>query len=211
MKTIKTLLAASILTAAAASDAAIIGIYDVKVSGTTSGLASGSLSGSGTATFDDAGVLTIDYTALNNQPAAGSNNPFTTTVKTIFTGTISGTYFTTTAGTSQITNCSIGSTPCPIGFVPNTSQNFTPTPTSGNGGGLLEQTFNINGLFVTNTSTTYSFNHGLQNSLSFQFACVQWEGCAPPNYQTPIPAAAWLFGSGLAGLTGLARHRKLAN
>lgn len=209
MKAIKTLLAISLLSAAATSNAAIIGYYSVTVSGTTSGAANGSLSGSGTAIFDDSGILTIDYTALNNQPAAGSSSPFTTTVKTIYTGTISGIYFTTTSGTTQITSCSIGSTPCPVGFVPNAPQNLTPTPISGDGGGLLEYAFDINGFYgTTNTSTTYSLNHQLRNSLSFQFACVQWEGCAPPTYQTPIPISAWLFGSGLAGLTGISRRRQ---
>jgi hypothetical protein len=198
MKTIKTLLAVSVLTAVGAANAAVINSYDVSISGVTSGLATGTLTATGSAALDDAGILTIDFSALNNQPAAGGT--FTTANHTVFNGTIAGGSFTATSGSNTYTSCTAGTAACPgpITSALNIPQPLTATPATGNGGGLFEQAFVIAG--GTNTSTAYSFNHLLVNNLTYTFT---------PS-AIPVPAAAWLFGSGLLGLAGTARRRRSA-
>ena len=37
-----------------------------------------------------------------------------------------------------------------------------------------------------------------------------WVGTGLPTSEVPVPAAVWLFGSGLLGLAGVARRRKSA-
>lgn len=202
MNTIKTLLAVSVLAAAGAANAAVIDTYNVTINGVTTGLASGTLTATGTASLDDAGVLTIDFTALNNQPSAGGT--FTTGNQTVFNGSIAGGSFTVASGSTKYTSCTAGTAACPgpITSALNISQPLTATPATGNGGGLLEQAFTIAG--GTNTSTAYSYNHLLKNVLTYNFTNTT---AAP---EVPVPAAAWLFGSGLLGLAGTARRRLAA-
>jgi hypothetical protein len=68
-------------------------------------------------------------------------------------------------------------------------------------------------LFTFNNSTKYSFTGSLTGtdtsgtSISRNTTTINWTiaGIDPPA--VPVPAAAWLFGSGLLGLAGAARRR----
>jgi hypothetical protein len=63
---------------------------------------------------------------------------------------------------------------------------------------------------LTNNSAGYAFEAHIGYCSSTAAVCSASTYTAPTGYSTvPIPAAAWLFGSGLIGLIGIAR-RKLA-
>jgi hypothetical protein len=49
-----------------------------------------------------------------------------------------------------------------------------------------------------------------EDSLGFQQTNTQWElhGTMTPPHVIPVPAAVWLFGSGLLGLVGVARRKR---
>jgi hypothetical protein len=51
--------------------------------------------------------------------------------------------------------------------------------------------------------TTFNFNIDF---LSMHVTSCTPDVCAPAA--VPVPAAVWLFGSGLAGLIGVARHKR---
>ncbi len=54
-----------------------------------------------------------------------------------------------------------------------------------------------------------AMNNGPFNGQTPQFSgAMTCQDCAPPPI--PVPAAVWLFGSGLIGLVGVARRRKMA-
>ncbi len=57
--------------------------------------------------------------------------------------------------------------------------------------------------------TSFGFpDHNINlDILSVHYDLVQCTSCPPPP-EVPIPPAVWLFGSGLLGLVGLARHKK---
>lgn len=54
--------------------------------------------------------------------------------------------------------------------------------------------------------TSFSFDHA-QNTAQFGFVI---EKITITTSAVPIPAAAWLFGSGMLGLIGMARHKNAA-
>ena len=84
-----------------------------------------------------------------------------------------------------------------------------PTTLGGNAAFIL-------GLFDSNTSTwlgdsgatDVSGGAGTAFNVSFTTASGQIMGVDMTLAQVPVPAAAWLFGSGLIGLVGVARRKK---
>ncbi len=186
MNAIKTLLAVSALAAAGGAQAAIIATYDYSLSGTVADVRSDSVSGSdtgsGTATLDDSGMLTLNgsrvATAYIGSFLAAATN---TTVTTTFNGTYAGGAFTATSGQIVPNSCFAGCDRIfnmPVGY----------DSVSGTvllSGGSINAVVVMNGfLLITDTWTL-----------------------TPTTPAVPVPAAAWLFGSGLLGLAGITRRR----
>lgn len=211
MKAMKSLLALSVLAAAGLAQSATVATYNVVVSGNaydwvgTSGLPVetsgdfegaaliGNSVGTGTATLDDSGVLTINST-FHFSAAVYPTNPVESdlTAISVFQGTYSGGVFTVTSGTETYTSCSGY---CSAGFL----------------GGAAD------GTVVRPYDTTYGFTFG---SVDLTGGTAQGDvPLAGGSYEAlrtftlttapavPVPAAAWLFGSGLLGLAGAARRR----
>jgi hypothetical protein len=86
-----------------------------------------------------------------------------------------------------------------------TSQAYNEVITGGFGGGESEWLFIWEGV---DDSLTYQFNFNAEEtSLSVDQLAVYSSAASV----VPIPAAAWLFGSALMGMGGLARRSKLSN
>lgn len=220
MKHIKTALALSAVLAGIGSAQAATYTYGVGVESAITGLAIGYGSSTdstpgtdpgpaapgsfpliGSATYDDvAGTLdmTYSYAVYIQSPASAVGN-YTVTSSLSYTGTPGAGTFTTTAGTGANLACVTGSIACPANLNLGVPFALSATPVSGNGGGLLEQAFNVAG--GTNTWTLKGFNGFLTTAYTMTFT---------PTTVVPVPAAAWLFGSGLMGLAGLARRRRSA-
>ena len=228
----KSLLAVSILVAAGAANAATIGTYNVTLQGRVSTY--GNTTGTGTATLSDTGVLTLTMTETGVTPNIGGPGGFNYTMTTteIFNGTIVGGAFkapgttvppyATVVGTLTPTSCvdnntNVACTPlntapanftnvrdtcvaiaattqaAPVGGVavvqPALGACSALTTTLG-GGGILRGNFNSGGGTTPNINN-YTFSNFTPSTI-------------------PVPAAAWLFGSGLLGLAGTARRRRSA-
>ncbi len=192
MKAIKSFLTVSVLAATGVANAAIVNTYMVGVTSVSSGLGTSSFTGTGTATFDDSGLLRVDYAVLQTTAAGTVSFSY----RDNFYGTISAGSFTNTSGTWEEVSCTpvAGTASCPI-YIQQPHLDLSATPATGNGGGLLEQTFDINA-GGTNTATIYSLNHLAKQSLIYNLTPT-----------VPVPAAAWLFGSGLLGLSGVVRRK----
>lgn len=220
MKHLKTVLALSAALAGIGSANAATYTYDVGMEGAITGIAAGWLSSTdstpgtdpssgapgsfpliGTAIYDDvAGTLdmTYSYATFVSLPASAFGD-YTVTSALNYTGTPGAGTFTTTGGTGVNVSCVNGSIVCSAGLNLGVPFALTATPASGNGGGLFEQPFNVAG--GTNTWTSYQYNHFLKSAYTMSFT---------PTAPVPVPAAAWLFGSGLLGLAGAARRRRSA-
>ena len=203
MNAIKTLLAVSVLAAAGAANAAVIGTFDVVMSG---GSSVASSTGTGTAVLDDLGTMTLTMNEEGttpdavdpetNEPIPNSGLDFLTTATEIFNGGYAGGTFTSNnTGSIAVHDChDVAGHPPACGYV-----TFSPpapaTPFDSAfgsvtaAGGVLTQAFTSNGVQTTNAYTLSNF-------------------VAAPA--VPVPAAAWLFGSGLLGLAGTARRRRAA-
>ncbi len=156
----------------------------------------------GTATYDDvAGTLVIDFSFANYvHTPIGSRGNYTIVSRLDYTGTVGAGTFTTTAGFQTNISCMDGTIVCPtVNLKLGVPQALSATPVSGLGGGLLEQAFNVAG--GTNTWTTKSVGGFVTSAYTMDFT---------PAAPVPVPAAAWLFGSGLLGLAGAARRRRSA-
>jgi hypothetical protein len=68
----------------------------------------------------------------------------------------------------------------------------------GNGDGVMGIPMAVGGPFE-------GFNANFNANLTTELVCLS---CPPPP-EVPVPAAVWLFGSGLLGLLGVARRRKV--
>ena len=211
MKAMKSLLAISVLAAAGAAHSVTVATYNVVVSGNaydwagTSGLPvettgdfagaalMGNSTGTGTATLDDSGVLTIT-SSFHFSAAVYPTNPVESdlTATSVFQGTYSGGTFTVTSGTETYTSCSGY---CSAGFL----------------GGAAD------GSVVRDYDTEFGFTFG---SVTLAGGTAQGDvALAGGSYEAlrtftltpsevPVPAAAWLFGSGVIGLMGAARRRR---
>jgi hypothetical protein len=185
MKAIQTLLAVSILAAAGTASAATVATYNASSATTISGIASGSGTATGTASLDDSGVLTL---LLNGTTVVTGFTNTTNGSTTTFNGSYSAGTFTPTGGSMLVTSCvDNGGAVNGCTFAgTGTVTNFITTSGSVN---LSSGSINITATATgANVATTYTLSDGV--------AAV------------PVPAAAWLFGSGLLGLAGTARRRR---
>jgi len=187
MKVIQSLLAVSILTIAGAASAATVGTYNASSTTSITGATTGSGTASGTGSLDDSGVLTL---LLNGTTVTGFTN--TTNGST---ATFNGTYnsgtgdFTATSGSSLITSCVNNG-----GIIDGCS-----SPTFAGVGGVTT--------FLTLSGTVNATTGGhIDITASSNGANINSTYTVTPT--VPVPAAAWLFGSGLLGLAGTARRRR---
>jgi hypothetical protein len=218
MKAMKLVLATSVLAALStgAAQASVIATYNVTNSGLISGLTTGTVTQTGTATLDvtgSAGTLTIQTVGITSTLAGGT---FTLHDTTTYSGAFSGGVLTLSTGTHTNTACEAGTSTCSaqlrLGVTDVALSSSIPT---GDGGGLpltavsggisYDAFFTAGSLGSTENilNRNYSQNHALitVNKLAFTNTTA-----APPA--VPVPAAAWLFGSGLMGLFGTARRRR---
>ncbi len=205
MNAIKILLAVSAVVAAASSANAAIYTFSVSKNQplATSGF-TGSNSGTGTASLDTVtGVLDIvisptTYAIYDPYDMAhaflGSG---TYTEHDIFNGTLTGSAFAWTSASTTGSDCTasgfFGTNIC-IGVANGTGTNTKTSAFTPNENPI---TFNF-GSVTTFTNTQTAFDGELQ------VATYLLTNTTPA---VPVPAAAWLFGSGLLGLAGVARRR----
>jgi len=176
--------AVTLFLVSAASQAAIIPV-NISVAGTIAGAAAGTSNGTYTGTYNDATGQIL---------ASGSINPLTA-----YTNAIIGTNIDVTdlTGTSTVTSCSsapgvfidlcagnagYGVPPTNIGDVSSMPITVNTVDSSGNG-----------------SFTTVSVSANATVTSVYTVAAVT---------EVPVPAAAWLFGSAILGLVGVARRRK---
>ncbi len=94
------------------------------------------------------------------------------------------------------------------GFITIPGSSFLDTYWSGTQGSLNT----ANAWFFDMTGSAFFGNGGIQNTSNKSTYFNVWAvlpGDAAPS-SVPVPAAVWLFGSGLLGLVGVARNRKAA-
>lgn len=193
MKAARYLLAVTALAGAVAANAATVASFDITlVNNYALGPYSSSGDGDGAAVLDGSGVLTVQTTEHDLIYYSGFADPVFDLVigKTnIYNGTFDGVTFTPTSG--WLTNVS-----CFDNFTQAACAGLLPLDTlypflaisgqiSVSGGGVLEGSFPTVDNGVNYLTTTFT-----------------------PS--VPVPAAAWLFGSGLLGLAGVRRKSKAA-
>ncbi len=229
MNTIKALLAVSVLAAAGAANAAnVVGTFDVTLTGNvidTTGDANldadgnsigpgivGHMTGTGKATGYDDGSIVI---ALGDQVGVA---PYATLDVTVygsriidelhFTASFSPSGFdangaTYTAG--QLTTTYCGEIPNITSIDPNASGFCDPGLTGDIGSPVAFDTATGNLSMATGGvfNTTQLLGPGGEFSFGRDFVLSNFQAVS----EVPVPAAAWLFGSGLLGLAGAARRR----
>jgi hypothetical protein len=209
MKSMKLVLAASVLAAlsSGAAHATTVATYDVTNVGNITGLTTGSINETGTAVFDDSGLLTVNLSGLTSTAAGGT---FTLQSLLTFTGTLSAGTFTITGGTRTNVSCQPGTSTCSAQLRLGQTDPIIATPAAGDGGGLpfvngtlYDANFVIAAPTENLITRTWSQGHQLSTVNKIAFTNTT---AAPPA--VPVPAAAWLFGSGLLGLFGNARRRR---
>ncbi len=182
MKKLMTLASSVVL--AMAANSSFAALYDVEVNllGTVSGGGGGTQSGTGFGVYDDVTqIMTLSYDAR-----VVANGLFG-----LGRGTMDQTYegifnFSSLTGTNEVLSCSnVSGSAC--SFVPDGPQ-------------TLQSVSPINwDLLTFVTTSTYTVATTTQN-----WTITSYQAQAP---EVPLPAAAWLFGSALAGLAGVARRR----
>jgi hypothetical protein len=200
--------AALCLLAAGTVNAASVATYTVKNQGTITGFTVGTITETGTAILDDSGSLTINLVGVTDTAAAGS---FTLQSVTVFTGTFDAAAHALTITGGALTNvsCQAGTSACSTFLQLGVTRTLMATPATGDGGGL-PLTVTSSGIFydavfkgldeTENLATrVWSYSHGVNTTNKMEFT----------NVAVPLPAAAWLFGSGLLGLFSAVRRRDI--
>ena len=195
MKTFKSLLAVSVLSVAGTAGAATVGTFDVAQTITSVMYGGSELliqgSGVGSAVLDDSGFLDITITAGRTETQLTDT---TTASIAHILGSWDGSTFTSnlSGSTSTITSCTNNGGK-PINGCSSITLN-SPQPFDSLSGSIT---------LAGGTVNTAQTNSGATTSGYFTLT-----GTTTPPPQVPIPAAAWLFGSGLLGLAGTARRRR---
>lgn len=201
MNAFKTLLAVSVLAAAGAANAATVATFDATQTATSIVYhPAGDLqlvqpgnpnSGTGSASLDGSGILSITIPSFHLITLLGTDS-FTANSVSI-NGTWDGTTFAASSASAQYTSCvngpTDGSNNTCSSVILNNPLAFTASGTATLAGGTL--TIISTAAADPDSTTTY--------------AIALTNGQAVPS--VPVPAAAWLFGSGLLGLAGTARRR----
>ena len=193
MKKFATIGAAVTMTALASMGAnATTYNFDVVQTSSTSGAASGTGTLNGTGTWDDStGAVVITSAGTNNITVGPTTYALTITAEADFSGN-TGSPFAPTSGQNALTSCSdtVG------GFLCNQSGVGTFTAFSSVGG-----SFDATGGTLTSVSINGSGSQSATTDTTYNISNVNVSA-------VPLPAAAWLFGSGLVGLAGVARRRR---
>ena len=199
MRGIKSLLALAVLATAGAAHAATVATFDVSDTGssTYSGVPTTSQAYSGSGVLDDSGTLTITMSGTIDASlwVYANYGVASSTYTTTYTGTFDGSIFTATGGTSTVTACSM-ITAGVAGNICDKTPLDTPSDLSGVSGSVS--------LASGGTVNISGSSSGVVVAIADTFS----NPVATPA--VPVPAAAWLFGSGLLGLGGAARRRKAA-
>lgn len=192
MRGIKTLLAVAVLAGAGAAHAATIASFTVTESGnsTYGAIPISSQSLTGIADLDSSGVLTITLSGLIDASGVGYGTANISTVNQ-FTGSIAAGVFTPASAQSKTTSCTNNGSGTICGLV--TLNTLVPLTSFGgtislSGGGTLTGTISSTG------------SNGVVSKLTSTDVLT-------PVSSVPVPATAWLFGSGLLGLAGVTRRR----
>jgi hypothetical protein len=187
MNAMKTLLAVSVLAATASAQAAVYNVTGTTTAWATSGATTTYPSGVPTfsGTLDDStNAYSFNYATFTAHVDVGGGY-YTADVTT--TGQqLSGTGTGVVTRTAASVNCVGAAIIC--GSVPNTAINGT-------------LAYSVSAGVVTGTLSTSQKTAGGPSTATYSFS-----GSAAPA--VPVPAAAWLFGSGLVGLAGAARRRR---
>lgn len=201
MKAIKTLLAVSVLAAAGAANAATIATFNVAVNGTISGALNGTLTGSGTATLDDTGVYN-QHAVIHSVIGPGLSDVNLDSTS-IYSGTLTGNSLAWTTGTTLINSCTPnGSLPL-NGVTCSGAQPGVTKPSTVNQNPIVFGITSV-GDVTTITGTSFDSVNNITQATTFTLTATSVPAAVP------VPAAAWLFGSGLLGLAGTARRRRAA-
>lgn len=192
MRGIKTLLAVAVIAGAGAAHAATIASFTVTESGnsTYGAIPISSQSLTGIADLDSSGVLTITLSGLIDASGVGYGTANISTVNQ-FTGSIAAGVFTPASAQSKTTSCTNNGSGTICGLV--TLNTLVPLTSFGgtislSGGGTLTGTISSTG------------SNGVVSKLTSTDVLT-------PVSSVPVPATAWLFGSGLLGLAGVTRRR----
>jgi hypothetical protein len=216
MKAIKSLLAVSVLAAAGVTHAAPVGTFNVAIGGNvtqwdytttpyTADSGYGSFTGVGTATLDSSGLLTVDANLTLELLELGDPHPTDNlTVHSTFQGSYNaGTHVFSindqgdflnsvpSAGLGQETFTSCAGVACdPILLI---------------GGVGVQHPYNVAsvGSVALATGGQVNTEEWLNNGNNEYFLHFNLTPQAPA---VPVPAAAWLFGSGLLGLSAARRR-----
>lgn len=192
MKIIKTLLAVSVIAATGATHAVTVATYNADVAITLSGIYAGGGSATGLATLDDSGSLTVTAQGDTTIPSSGTTTLGTTT---IFSGTYLGGIFTPSSGTLSTTFCS------PASSIGCTTLGSLPT--------IAVDVGAVSGSITSTAGGKISTSQPIFGGQETVASVFTFTPSTPSP--VPVPAAAWLFGSGLMGLIGAARNRRWNN
>jgi hypothetical protein len=187
MKAVKTLLIFSAMATASAVNAATVATFDADITLTLSGITSGSGIATGTAVLDDSGVLTVNAMVDANPISAGA----TLGTITAFSGTYAAGSFTANSATISTTACIPEMSPACVTIGPLPT---TPFPLDA-----------VSGTVTSALGGAISLSQSLFGGSEIVSSIYTLTPSTPSP--VPIPAAAWLFGSGLVGLSGIARRR----